>query len=187
MAREAGFGARGTLILGVVALAIAVAPSSASARSANCPHAQARPGHVSLGKLRTAVGCLVNNARVKHHLHPIKPNEDLETIAQAHTKKMVRADCFKHRCRGEVSVKRRIKHSPYVAGGSSFRYAEELGYESTPKQMVHRWLGSINHRANLLDPGFRDLGVGVRRGAPVGGIRDSRFVTYALEFAVLKK
>jgi uncharacterized protein YkwD len=186
MAREAGFGARGLMILGAVVVAIAAAPAQASAMKADCPHAQARPGHVSLGKLRTAIGCLVNNARSKHHLHPVKLNDDLEAIAQDHSKKMVRRDCFKHRCRGEESLKRRIKQSPYVKNATSFRYAEELGYETTPKQMVHRWLGAVSHRSNLLDLHFRNLGVGVRRGAPVKGVPNPKFMTYTLEFAVKK-
>jgi uncharacterized protein YkwD len=184
MAREAGFGARGFFVIAAVSVALGVPAGPASAATADCPHAQARPGHVSLGKLRVAVGCLLNNARSKHHLHTVKLNDDLESVAQAHSKVMVRKDCFRHRCAGETPLKRRLKQSPYVKGTSSFRYAEELGYESTPKQMVHRWLGSVNHRANILDPGFRDLGVGVRRGAPVTGIKDSKFVTYTLELAV---
>jgi len=183
MAREAGLGARGFFVVATAAIAVGVAPPPASARATGCPHAEARPGHVSLGKLRVAVGCLIDNARAKHHLNPVTLNDDLERIAQAHSKRMVRNDCFRHQCAGEAPLKRRIKQSPYVNGASSFRYAEELGYESTPKQMVHRWLASANHRANILRAGFRDLGVGVRRGAPVSGIRDSRFVTYTLELA----
>lgn len=187
MAREVGVGARGLLLIVVVAATAVVPAAPASARAADCPHAQARPGHVALGKLRIAVGCLVNNARAKHHLHTVKLNDDLERIAQAHSKRMVRDDCFSHRCAGESSLKRRIKQSPYVHGASSFSYAEELGYESTPKQMVHRWLASVNHRDNILDAGFRDLGVGVRRGAPVTGVQDSKFVTYTLELAARKQ
>jgi uncharacterized protein YkwD len=187
MAREAGIGARGLFLISLAALAAAIPAAPASARSADCPHADARPGHVSLGKLRAAVACLVDNARAKHHLDPFNLNADLERIAQGHSKRMVRQNCFRHRCNGESPLKRRIKHSSYVDGFSSFRYAEELGYETTPKQMVHRWLANSNHRANLLDPGFRNLGIGVRRGAPVAGVQDSKFVTYTLDLAVRKK
>ena len=187
MAREAGLGARGLLLIALVAATAVVPVAPASARVAGCPHAQARPGRVSLGKLRVAAGCLLNNARAKHHLHAVRLNDDLERIAQAHSKLMARDDCFSHRCAGESPLKRRIKQSPYVHGASSFSYAEELGYESTPKQMVHRWLASVNHRGNILDAGFRDLGVGVRRGAPVTGVEDSKFVTYTLELAARKQ
>jgi uncharacterized protein YkwD len=187
MVRDAGWGARGFFVIAAAAIAVGVPAAPASARAADCPHAQARPGHVSRGKLRVAVGCLLNNARSKHHLHAVKLNDDLERIAQPHSKRMVRDDCFSHQCAGEPPLKRRIKQSPYVHGASSFSYAEELGYESTPKQMVHRWLASVNHRDNILDAGFRDLGVGVRRGAPVTGVQDSKFETYTLELAARKQ
>ena len=138
-------------------------------------------------KLRAAIGCLLNSARHRQQVHALKLNDDLEQIAQAHSRRMVRENCFRHRCHGESGLKHRLKHSPYVKGASSFSYAEELGYESTPKQMIRRWLGSPSPRQNFLDPSFRDLGIGVRRGSPVAGVKDWKFVTYTLELAVRKK
>jgi uncharacterized protein YkwD len=42
------------------------------------------------------------------------------------------------------------------------------------------WMHSPPHRANILDPGFRDAGVGVARGYPLGGARGS--ATYTVDF-----
>ncbi len=63
----------------------------------------------------------------------------------------------------------------------SFRYSEELAYDTTPRRMVKRLLASKSHRGVVLDPAFRDLGVGARRGAPVRGVNGKRFLTYTLE------
>jgi uncharacterized protein YkwD len=39
---------------------------------------------------------------------------------------------------------------------------------------------SPGHRANILSRSFREIGIGVSRGAPVSGIGDG--VTYATDF-----
>ena len=36
----------------------------------------------------------------------------------------------------------------------------------SPRTMVRLWMNSPGHRANILQPGFRRLGVGVAAGAP---------------------
>ncbi len=66
------------------------------------------------------------------------------------------------------------------------RFAEELGYESTPRQMVRRWLKSPGDRGNLLDQHLEDVGVGVKRGAPKQGVPDRKFMTYTLDLGALK-
>jgi uncharacterized protein YkwD len=40
------------------------------------------------------------------------------------------------------------------------------------------------HRANILDPGFRDAGVGVARGFPLGG--GGAAATYTVDFGARK-
>lgn len=166
-------------------LAALAAPPRAAA--APCPHAHSRPGQASVEKLGAAVTCLVDRARAHKGVAKLAANTDLDQLAQHHAARMVSQSCFTHRCPGEARLKRRLRRSPYVKGASSFRYAEELGYESTPAEMVNRWIASAPHRRNILGAGYRDLGVGVRRGAPVKGVNDSKFVTYTLELAVRKK
>ena len=87
----------------------------------------------------------------------------------------------------EPTVRQRFEQSAYVKGASSFRYSEELAYDTTPRRMVKRLLASRAHRAVVLDPAFEDLGVGARRGAPVAGVNGHRFITYTLEFAARTK
>ncbi len=126
--------------------------------------------------------CLVDRARSRRGVKGLDANSDLDDLGQRHANRMVERKCFRHRCGGEASVKERFEASPYVKGASSFRYSEELGYETTPRRMVKRLLSSRAHRAVLLDAGFKDLGVGARRGAPVSRVDGSKFMTYTLEF-----
>jgi uncharacterized protein YkwD len=43
------------------------------------------------------------------------------------------------------------------------------------------WMHSPGHRANVLKPGFRELGVGVVARVPVGGAAGA---TYTVDFGV---
>ena len=101
-------------------------------------------------------------------------------------KKMIAQNCFKHQCQDERPLKRRFRRSAYVQGSASFRYGEELGYESTPREMVRRWLKSAADRGNLLDQHFEDIGVGVKRGAPQPGVRNRKFETYTVDLGALQ-
>jgi uncharacterized protein YkwD len=187
MAREAGMGARGVVVVALVALAASFASSPATASAATCKHATAPPGTVSKQKLRAAVDCLINRARTRRDIGKLQPNTDLDHLGQSHSRLMVKKTCFRHRCGDEPSVKHRFEQSPYVKGASGFSYSEELGYETTPKQLVLRLLQHRNHRDVILDGTFRDIGVGVHRGAPVKHVDGSKFMTYTIELGAVKK
>jgi len=171
-------------VIGLLVAAALLAPAGSLA--AGCPNAGAPPRTASPDQLRKAIVCLIDRARSSRSVPKLSPSFDLDKLAQDHTDTMVAQDCFSHQCQGEDSLKRRFRRSSYVQGSSSFRYAEELGYESTPKQMVTRWLQTPADRGNLLDSRLQDIGVGVRRGAPQPGIKDRKFVTYTVDLGALQ-
>ncbi len=187
MAREASIGARGFIVIALIALAATFTASPATASAATCKNATARPGTVSKQKLRVAVDCLIDKARARRGVGTLKPDSDLDRIGQRHSRLMVKKTCFRHRCGDEASVKQRFAQSPYVKGASAFRYSEELGYETTPKQLVMRILASRSHRAVVLDGAFEDIGVGVHRGAPVKHVDAAKFMTYTIELGAVTK
>jgi uncharacterized protein YkwD len=165
-----------------VFVACAAGPGTTSAL-ASCPHANAQPHTTSLANLRTAMRCLVNNKRTRHHLPALKDNTRLASAARRHTKVMLQKDCFKHRCPGESPLGKRIKRSGYLRGAKHYFYAEDLGFDRTPKRMIQRLINSRYNRRNILDGDFRDVGVGVGWGAPRKGRPDSKFATYTIVFA----
>ena len=160
-------------------LALAVRPGIAPATAA-CPHALAHPHQVALPKIRKAITCLINHKRSKRDRHLLKPNDRLELAARRHTRTMLAEDCFRHRCKGEPGLPRRVEETGYTKGRTSWRFAENLGYENTPRQMIGRWMHSRFNRRNLLNRDFRDIGVGVGWGAPVAERDDSLFATYTI-------
>jgi uncharacterized protein YkwD len=46
-------------------------------------------------------------------------------------------------------------------------------------------MASPDHRANILKPRFREIGIAIVVGAPVGGV--ARAATYATEFGVISR
>jgi len=168
---------------GLASVALAVGPGVASA-SAACPHADAQAHEISLPKLRKTVTCLINRERTKRDRAALRPNAKLTTAAQGHNDVMLAKDCFRHRCPGEPGLGHRIRRSGYLKGQRAWRFAEDLGFDKTPRQMVKRWLHSHFNRRNMLDAGFQDIGVGVGWGAPKVGVDDTEFATYTVVFAL---
>jgi uncharacterized protein YkwD len=163
----------------VIAVGPAVAPASAA-----CPHAGAHPREVPLPKLRKAITCLINHERARRGRVRLTPDGRLQDAAQDHNEVMLDKDCFRHDCPGEPGLGRRLKRSGYIKPHRITRFAEDLGYESTPRKMVKLWLHSRFNRRNMLRMRFRDLGVGVGWGAPKRGVDDDEFATYTVVFAL---
>ena len=170
------------LAAGAAAVLLALGPGVASAAAA-CPHAGAKAHEIPLPKLRKAITCLVNRERSRRDRSRLGPNAKLTGAAQDHTDVMLAKECFRHKCPDEPGLGHRIKRSGYTKGQRSWRFAEDLGYAETPRRMVEVWLESSFNRRNMLDAGFRDLGVGVGWGAPKSG-DDSDFATYTIVFAL---
>jgi uncharacterized protein YkwD len=144
-------------------------PSAASARrhrarsssSATCAGADARVGDASPKVLRSAVVCLINRERAAHHLPALHASPMLNRSAQGWTNVMVSSDQFSH----GANFASRIS-----AAGYTWRSAGEniaTGF-ATPRSVVHAWMGSTGHCANILNPTFRNIGTGVS-SRPVKG------------------
>lgn len=178
------------IILGAIAAALAltlalmarsgVAPADARG---GCPHANTEPGEGSNGDFRQAITCLINKERTRRDKEALDANAKLRGVAGAHTDVMLQQDCFEHRCAGEPGLTKRLRDAGYLKG-DTWAYAENIGYESTPREMIDRWMGRRAHRKNILHGTFVDLGVGVGKGTPDPDRPDSDFVTYTTIFGV---
>ena len=105
----------------------------------------------------------VNSVRKAHNLRPLAVDAKLLRVARSHSETMLRQDVMAH---GDFG--RRMRRS----GARGPRFAENLawgtGRYGTPQAIVQAWLGSPGHRANLLRPGFRRIGIGARVGRFAG-------------------
>jgi uncharacterized protein YkwD len=144
----------------LLALAMLVPVAAASA----CVGEAKSPARLSEQLARQAVLCLVNERRAHVGLGALQENADLNQSAQGHTVAMAKHNSYSH-----GNAARRIRHTGYLAGATTWDIGENLawgpGRIGTPKRIVAEWMHSPEHRRVLLG-GFRDIGLGMTKGAP---------------------
>ncbi|MFL5895412.1 MAG: choice-of-anchor P family protein [Thermoleophilaceae bacterium] len=150
-----------------------------------CTDTKARVGQVSARRLRAATFCLLNVQRKKHHLSRLRMRTDLTLAATRHARAMVTQRFFEHDEPSGPSFLDRILHSGYLQRYGSWHVGENLGWGwgsgGTPAAMVRAWMRSPPHRRNVLYPGFHDVGIAVRAGAPQSRAR-RQSITYVVDF-----
>jgi uncharacterized protein YkwD len=169
----------------VAALLVAAAP--AAAQGGNCAGASAVPGSASPSTIKSVVLCLLNQERARHGLSPLHANGGLERAARRHSHDMVAHRIFSHRSSNGSDFSSRIRHAGYLKHARSWSVGENIGWGggslASARAMVDMWMHSPGHRANILAPGFHDIGIGVVNGAPVGGANQA--ATYTTDFGRL--
>ena len=106
------------------------------------------------GAEREAIDAL-NDVRRANGLAPLRVSGSLNNSSGDYARKMLRHDFF--------------GHGPSIDVAGGFRSAGETlayhtGWNAQPRRTVVRWMNSPGHRAVLLSPGFRWVGMGLARG-----------------------
>jgi uncharacterized protein YkwD len=170
------------------ATASADAGSAARARAASvrCADADALPGQAAGDDLRAATLCLMNAERTARGLGPLQAEPVLDRVAASYARQMVRGRFFDHTSPGGSTMMARIKGTSYLRDVSSWSVGENLAWGSgtlaTPRATVRAWMHSPDHRANLLDRRFADVGIGVAAGAPIALHAGELGGTYVTDF-----
>ncbi len=117
----------------------------------------ATPANGDVAALAAEVIRLTNAERRKRGLEPLAPNRNLARAAQFHADFMARNDCFAHRCPQEPPLAHRVGRAGYAYRG----VAENIAAGApTPTDVVRGWMDSPGHRANILSPEMREIGIG---------------------------
>jgi uncharacterized protein YkwD len=157
------------------------------AAAPRCEGARSRPGRseASRDRAREALYCLMNHERQRVGLEPFAENDLIVDAAASHARAMVSRGFFSHfgtKPPGRT-LSDRLRRSHYLPA-RRFLVGENLafgrGRGSKPALMMRAWMRSTPHRVNILERRFREVGVGVRPGTPVG----RRGVTYTVDFGV---
>lgn len=164
----------GSLALVASAVLLLAGPLSGTASASPSPckrWGNDNPRELSKRQARSAVRCLLNRRRENHGLRRLQKSGRLKKAAQKHTRRMHKQRCFAHECPGEPSVLSRLKRVRYIHNGlRRWSYGENIAYGGshfgTPKATVRAWMRSDGHRHNILNPDFREIGVGVLFGIP---------------------
>ena len=119
------------------------------------------PAHASsMSAPESALLREMNRARAEHGLPALRLDTHLQQAAVAHTREMLASNTFEH---GAFGLRlQRYKVSFSLAGEN---LAWGTGAMAKARVIVSEWLASPEHRANLLRPSFRRVGVGDLVGA----------------------
>lgn len=99
----------------------------------------------------------VNEIRLAHGLPPLKLNEQLCEAAQAYAEVLLETGQIRH----ADAQGRRADYRATQVGYFYSRLGENLAAgQLSWERALEMWLQSQSHRANLLDPDYRELGVG---------------------------
>jgi uncharacterized protein YkwD len=103
----------------------------------------------------------INAVRASHGLAPVRLDVHLLRAARAHSVDMMRRQYFAH-----GSVEQRV----LSRGARGPVFGEDLAWSTniTADWVVNAWLNSPAHRAILLRPGFRRVGIGYSFGTFIG-------------------
>lgn len=175
---------RRAAVVAIAAIALLVPAAAPSSAAAACANRDSHPADVSKAAIKNATLCLLNRQRAEHGKRKLKANKRLAKAARAHARDMVVKDYFAHDTPAGIDFVDRILKEDYVDKGDGWTLGENLAWGShqlaTPRSIVQAWMKSPGHRANILNGKFKEIGIGVVRGAPQPGV--ARAATYATEF-----
>ena len=116
----------------------------------------------SLNGSESQILSLINNERDRRRLPSLMWNDELANLARNYSRTMAREHFFDHIDNDGNSVVERATHSR-IRGWS--KIGENLFYCSPDDQFtylaVRGWMRSPTHRENILDPEWRETGIGI--------------------------
>lgn len=168
--------ARGILAVVLASLSVALALPATGVAAA------ARPGstHVALSSLESGVVQQLNAIRVQHHLTPLKLNTELTSSSSQHSHEMAADGYFEHESFDGTLFWKRIAHWYGDTGYGYWSVGENLLWSSPdvdPSHAMQMWMHSPEHRANILDPKWREIGVSAVHAASAPGTYQNLPVT----------
>jgi uncharacterized protein YkwD len=171
-----------------VAAAVAVSATGASPAVAACAGADVRPAADNLHAVRAATLCLLNEQRAARGLAGLALNSRLTEASDAYSERMVREGFFAHDTPDGVGLVDRLVGAGYLGSADDWLAGENIGWGegrlATPRAMMDAWMDSPGHRANILEPRFREVGVGVALGSPSSGPVTTA-ATYTTDFGMV--
>ena len=116
----------------------------------------------------------LNRVRVNHHLVPLAVNNGLAAAARQHSEEMVQQGYFRHASLDGSTFATRIErfYGNGSVGENLLWSAPDIG----ATRALRLWMASPEHRAAILDPLWREIGIsavhassapGMYRGLPV--------------------
>jgi uncharacterized protein YkwD len=169
----------------VLLLALWEAPRAVGAPDWHaCPGWANQPSQTSLRNIVFSTVCLLDAERAQYGLKPLRWNWRLWWAGQQMANDMVAHHFFSHDSPDGPGLQARVAATGYLPPNGNWDLGENLAWGqgplTTPAAIVFAWMTSPGHRANILEPDFRDIGIGITIGSP--GPNDGDGVVYVAEF-----
>jgi uncharacterized protein YkwD len=112
---------------------------------------------------------LVNHARTKHGLRPVRMQATLDLVARSHSRDMVERGYFSHASHDGAGMDVRLRRAGYgLSGYRSCSVSEVIGWGATclgtPEAVFGAWMRSTLHRQIILGKRWCDVGIGRASG-----------------------
>jgi uncharacterized protein YkwD len=151
-------------------VAATVAPVLAASASAS--GSRATPRQAQLRRAETSILGLLNAERAKRGLSPLRRSPKLDAAARWQSRDMVKHRYFAHKRNGGPNFVKRIRRTGYLTRAGNWTVGENIGWATgayaTPEGLVDGWMHSPEHRHNILDRQYEQIGVGLVYGTPRG-------------------
>jgi uncharacterized protein YkwD len=157
--------------LAALALAAALLPEGPSAEGTR----QTEAVTVDLGVLQQ-----LNQIRASHHLVALKLSPNLNAAATQHSRDMLAKGYFAHSSSDGAPFWKRIKAFYPEPRDGLWSVGENLYWASgstTAQASMKAWMASPGHRANILDPAWRQIGIAAVSSDDAPGTYANRGVT----------
>jgi uncharacterized protein YkwD len=136
-------------------------PASPTGRPTTKP-APTGPAPAGNAAAEAEVLALVNTERVKAGCRALTMDTRLVAAARGHSADMAARSFFSHTTPEGVDFATRITKAGYRWSGAAENIAKG---QRTPADVMTSWMNSAGHKANILNCGYKNLGVGVSADA----------------------
>ncbi len=151
---------RPKFILPVLALLALVAGALVYSNVADAKRSKARVDRTERQVVR-----IINQIRRANGLPRVTKSRRLSRSADYHSRDMIRRNFFAHTSSNGTPMGRRVRrYSRANRIGENIAYIPRKWGHGVARRVVSLWLGSPSHRAVILSPGFRKIGVARRKG-----------------------
>jgi uncharacterized protein YkwD len=126
------------------------------------PAARAAAPAVALPSIDRGVLEQLNSIRELHGLIPLKLDSSLTASAAQHSAEMGADGYFEHNSADGTLFWKRIQHFYAATTYTYWSVGENLLWSSPdvdPEQAMSMWMNSPEHRANILNPRWRQIGI----------------------------
>ncbi len=144
--------------------------------------ATAAPAHAGTRRVAFEQALLhrINDVRLEYGLAPLTLSQRLSAAALQHTEEMGDDGYFAHESVDRSDFATRVRRWYPVIGRGFWAVGENLLWSAPdvgPAGAVSIWLASPEHRANLLSPTWREIGLSAVHFASAPGVYAGRPVT----------